>query len=69
MINPFNDISTAQEFTLIPKINIDDAGGDKKKGKKDDKAQELSEEELQKLKDFNSQEESVWDTLSPQEQR
>jgi len=69
MINPFNDISTAQEFTLIPKINIDDAGGDKKKGKKDDKAQELSEEELQKLKDFNSQEEAVWDTLSPQEQR
>lgn len=69
MINPFSDISQAQEFTLMPKVNIDDGGGDKKKGKKDDKAQELSEEELQKLKDFNAQEEAIWDTLSASEQR
>ena len=69
MVNPFSDISTAQEFTLVPKVNIDDGGGDKKKGKKDDKAQELSEEELQKLKDFNAQEEAIWDTLSASEQR
>jgi hypothetical protein len=63
------DISTAKELTLAAKINIDDTGADKKKGKKDDKVQELSEEEMQKLKDFNAQEEAIWDTLTPEEQR
>jgi hypothetical protein len=29
----------------------------------------LSEEEMQKLKDFNAQEEAIWDTLTPEEQR
>lgn len=69
MVNPFSDISTAKELTLAAKINIDDTGADKKKGKKDDKVQELSEEEMQKLKDFNAQEEAIWDTLTPEEQR
>lgn len=69
MINPFNDISSAPELTLSPKVNIDDTGADKKKGKKDDKAQELSEEELQKLRDHNAHEEAIWDTLTPEQQR
>jgi hypothetical protein len=68
MINSFIDISTAKELTLAAKINIDDTGADKKKGKMDDKVQELSEEEMQKLKDFNAQEEAIWDTRTPEEQ-
>ena len=68
MVNSLSEISTAKELTLAAKINIDDTVADKKKGKMDDKVQELSEEEMQKLKDFNAQEEAIWDTRTPEEQ-
>jgi len=53
---------------FIPKVNLDEDPKDKKK-KKDDKQAELSEDEINKLKEINKKMEDEWNTYSEDQKR